>query len=129
MNGKFEKIPTFSIKQGNWYCRFRVGSILFLLSCSIKNGAWPVLVSVELFPFRGEPEVPNRELLELATNEGIKGLFIECSFAPDVMDHFMRVSTIHFVSTNLVNCFDQIGVSVRVLKRSNGSRIRSSWAS
>jgi hypothetical protein len=31
-----------------------------------------LLVSVELFPFRGRPEIPNRELLELATGEGTK---------------------------------------------------------
>jgi hypothetical protein len=35
-----------------------------------------LLMSVELFPFRGELEIPDRELLELATSEGAKGLFI-----------------------------------------------------
>ena len=36
----------------------------------------------------------------------------------------MSASTIQFVSTNLTNRFEQIGVSVGVLKRSDGSRIR-----
>ena len=33
-----------------------------------------LIVIIELFPFRGEPEIPNRELLELATGEGAEGL-------------------------------------------------------
>jgi hypothetical protein len=70
-----------------------------------------LLVSVEVFPFRGEPEIPNRELLELTTGEGTKGLFVGCSCTTDVMDHFMSASIIHFVSMNLTNCFEQIGVS------------------
>jgi hypothetical protein len=36
----------------------------------------------------------------------------------------MSASTIQFVSTNLINCFEQIGVSVGVLKCSDGSRDR-----
>jgi hypothetical protein len=44
------------------------------------------LVSVELFPSRGELEIPNGELLELATGEGIKGLFVGCSFTTNVID-------------------------------------------
>jgi hypothetical protein len=38
------------------------------------------MVSVELFSFRGEPDIPNGELLELATGEITKGLFVGCSF-------------------------------------------------
>jgi hypothetical protein len=40
------------------------------------------------------------------------------------MDYFMSASTIQFVSTNLTNRFEQIGVSARVLNRSDGSRHR-----
>jgi hypothetical protein len=36
----------------------------------------------------------------------------------------MSVSTIQFVSTNLKNRFEQMGVSVCALKRSDGSRDR-----
>jgi hypothetical protein len=46
-----------------------------------------LLVSVELFPFRGEPEIPNGGLLELATGEGTK-----CSCTTDVMDQFMSAN-------------------------------------
>jgi hypothetical protein len=37
------------------------------------------------------------------------------------MHHFISASIIQFVSTNLTNRFEQITVSVRVLKRSDGS--------
>jgi hypothetical protein len=83
-----------------------------------------LLVSIELFPFRGEPEIPNSELLELATNEGTKVLFVGCSCTTDVINHFMSDSIVLFVSKNLTNRFEQIGVSVGVLKRSDGSRHR-----
>jgi hypothetical protein len=29
-----------------------------------------------MFPFRGEPEIPNKELFELVTGEGTKGLLV-----------------------------------------------------
>jgi hypothetical protein len=45
-----------------------------------------LLVSVKLFPFRAEPESPNRELLKLAAGEGTMGLFFGCSFTTDAMD-------------------------------------------
>jgi hypothetical protein len=44
------------------------------------------MVSVELFPFRGDLESPNRELLKLAAGEGTMGLFFGCSFTTDAMD-------------------------------------------
>jgi hypothetical protein len=44
------------------------------------------VASVELFPFRDEPEIRNGELLELATGEGTKVLFVGCSFTTGVMD-------------------------------------------
>jgi hypothetical protein len=37
-------------------------------------------VIVKLFPFRDEPEIPKRELFELAKGERTKGLFVGCSF-------------------------------------------------
>jgi hypothetical protein len=40
------------------------------------------------------------------------------------MDQFMSASIIQFVSTDLTNRFEQISVSVRVLKRGDGSRHR-----
>jgi hypothetical protein len=77
------------------------------------------LVSVKLRPFRGEPEVPrSRELLEFVTGEGTKGLFVESGFTMKEME---RSSTIHFVSTNLTNRFEQIGVSVCDRMRSDGT--------
>jgi hypothetical protein len=46
-----------------------------------------ILVSIELFPFREKPEIPNRELLELAMGEGTKVPFVRCSLTTtDVMD-------------------------------------------
>jgi hypothetical protein len=42
-----------------------------------------LLVSVELFPFRGKSEISDRELLELATGEGTRVLFVRCSFTTD----------------------------------------------
>jgi hypothetical protein len=45
-----------------------------------------LMVSVELFPFRGDLESPNRELLKLAAGEGTMGLFFGCSFTTDAMD-------------------------------------------
>jgi hypothetical protein len=44
-----------------------------------------LLMRVELKPFRGEPDIPNRKRLELATGEGTKGLFLRCSFTTDVV--------------------------------------------
>jgi hypothetical protein len=44
-----------------------------------------LLVSDELHPLQGEPEIQNRELLELATHEGTHCLFVWCSFTTDVM--------------------------------------------
>jgi hypothetical protein len=83
-----------------------------------------LLVSVKLFPFGGESESPNSELLKLATGEGSMGFFIGFSFTTDAMDYFMSDSTIHFVSTNMLDRFEQMGVTACVLKRSNGSRHR-----
>jgi hypothetical protein len=60
-----------------------------------------LLMSVDVFPFRGDPDIPNRELLELATGEGTKGLFIGCSCTADVMHQFMSASIIQVVSANL----------------------------
>ncbi len=40
------------------------------------------------------------------------------------MDQLISVSTIQFVSTNLTHRLEQIGVSVRVLKRIDGNRHR-----
>jgi hypothetical protein len=48
------------------------------------------MVSVELFLFQDEPELPTRELLELATGEETKRLFAGCSCIMDMMDQFMR---------------------------------------
>jgi hypothetical protein len=45
-----------------------------------------LLVSVELFPFRGEPEISNREPLELTKGKGTKSMLVGCSFTTDVMD-------------------------------------------
>jgi hypothetical protein len=45
-----------------------------------------LLMRIEMLPFRGKPEIPNRELLELGTGEGNKDLFVGCSFTTDVMD-------------------------------------------
>jgi hypothetical protein len=66
-------------------------------------------------------KIPNRKLLQLATGEGTKGKLVSCSFTTDVMHQFMRASIIQVVPTNLTNRFEQIGVSARVLKRSDGS--------
>jgi hypothetical protein len=44
-----------------------------------------LLVSVKLFPFRSEPEIPNRELLERATGEGSKGLFVRSSYTTNLV--------------------------------------------
>jgi hypothetical protein len=87
-----------------------------------------LLLSIELFPLRGEPEILNKELLELAAGERTKRLFDGCSCSRDVMHQFMSASIIQFVSANLTNCFEQIGVSVRLLKRSDGSRHRRRMA-
>jgi hypothetical protein len=43
-------------------------------------------VSIELFPFRVELDIPNVELFELANGEETKGMFVECNFTKDVMD-------------------------------------------
>jgi hypothetical protein len=81
--------------------------------------------NVELFPFRDEADILNRELLELAAGEGSKGLFVGCTCTTDVMDKFMSASIIQFVSTNLTNRLEQICVvSIRVLECSDGSRHR-----
>jgi hypothetical protein len=50
-----------------------------------------LLVSVRLFPFRGEADIPNRELLnrellQRTTDEATNDLFVGCSFTTDVMD-------------------------------------------
>jgi hypothetical protein len=58
------------------------------------------------------------KLLAFVTGEGTKGLFVESGFAMEEME---RTSIIHFVSTNLTNRFEQISVSVRVRKRSDGT--------
>jgi hypothetical protein len=68
-----------------------------------------LLVSVELFPFR---DITDRELLERATGEGAKGMFVWCSCNTDAMDQFMSASTIQFVPTNMTNRFEQVVVSV-----------------
>jgi hypothetical protein len=44
-----------------------------------------LLVSVKLFPFGGDAEIQNKELLELATGEATKDLFVG-SFTTDMMD-------------------------------------------
>jgi hypothetical protein len=80
-----------------------------------------LLVSVKLFPFRGEPKILDKKLLELATGEGTKCKIVGCSFTTDVMHQFMGASIIQFVTTNLTNRFEQISVSAHVLKRSDGS--------
>ena len=67
------------------------------------------------------PEIPDRELLQLATPEGAKGLFFGCSLSR-MADHFTSAGTIQFVSTNLAILFEQIGVSARVIKLSDSSR-------
>jgi hypothetical protein len=75
--------------------------------------------TVKLLPFQGEPEITrSRELLEFVAGEGAKGLFVESSFITEEME---RASIIQFASTNLTNRLEQISVSVRVLKRSDGT--------
>jgi hypothetical protein len=69
-------------------------------------------------------DIPKRELLELATGDTTKGLFVGCSCSTDMMDLFMIATIIQFVSTNLTDRVEQIGVSVLVLKRSGDSRHR-----
>jgi hypothetical protein len=78
-------------------------------------------VSVELFPFRGEPAISIREVHGL---KGTEALFISYSITTDVIDNFVGVSTILFVSTNLTNRLEQMGVSAYVLKRSEASTHR-----
>jgi hypothetical protein len=86
------------------------------------------MVSAELFLFRDEseePNVPNRELLELVTREGNKSLFVGRSFTTDAMDLLMSVSTIQLISTNQASRLVQIAVSARILTRNDGSRYKS----
>jgi ribosomal protein S17E len=66
-------------KLGTQYCCARRGGTRYAKDVLL-------LVSVELFLFRGEPEIPNRELLQLATGERTKELFVGCSFTTDVRD-------------------------------------------
>jgi hypothetical protein len=53
------------------------------------------LARVELFPFRCEPDIPDRELLELAAGEITKDLLMGCRCTRDVMDQIKSVSIIY----------------------------------
>jgi hypothetical protein len=64
--------------------------------------------------------IPNTKLLELATGEGTKGKLVSSSLTTDEMHQFISAGIIQF-STNLTNRLEQIGVSVRILTRSDGS--------
>jgi hypothetical protein len=64
---------------GTQHCGSRWGRTKYAEDASLQ-------VRVNLLPFRGEPETPSRELLEFATVEEAKGVFVGCSFITDIMD-------------------------------------------